>query len=44
MIEVTEKIEAYLDGESGEIPFAVGEKIGKVFDLYTGTKPLCRLI
>ena len=29
---VTEKIEAYLDGESGEIPLAVGEKIGKVFD------------
>ena len=30
------KIEAYIDGLSGEIPFAVGEKIGKTVDFAAG--------
>ncbi len=30
------KIEAYIDGISGEIPFAVGEKIGKTVDFAAG--------
>lgn len=30
------KVEAYIDGISGEIPFAVGEKIGKTVDFAAG--------
>ena len=34
--EVTEKIEAYIDGETEEIPFAVREEIGKASDYSQG--------
>lgn len=34
--DVIEKIEAYLDGETGEIPFAVREKIGRTTDYVMG--------
>jgi len=34
--EVIEKIEAYLDGEMGEIPFATKEKIGRTEDFSAG--------
>ena len=34
--ETTEKIEAYLDGEIGEIPYATGENIGKTVDYAAG--------
>lgn len=33
---VEEEIEAYIDGEIGEIPFATKEKIGKTVDYYMG--------
>ncbi|MCI8672247.1 MAG: phosphoglucosamine mutase [Lachnospiraceae bacterium] len=34
--DVIEKIEAYLDGEIGELPFAVREKIGRTTDYVMG--------
>ena len=34
--EVIEKIEAYLDGEAGEIPFALRENIGRTVDYAAG--------
>lgn len=34
--EVEAKIEAYIDGESGEVPFATGEKIGRTVDYAAG--------
>ena len=34
--EVEEKIEAYIDGETGEIPFAKREKIGRTVDYAIG--------
>ena len=34
--EVEEKIEAYIDGEAGEIPFAKREKIGRTVDYAIG--------
>lgn len=34
--DVEAKIEAYIDGESGEIPFATGEKIGRTVDYAAG--------
>lgn len=34
--EVEEKIEAYIDGEMGEIPFATGESIGRTIDYAAG--------
>lgn len=34
--EVIEKIEAYLDGETEEIPFATGESIGRTTDFAAG--------
>ena len=33
---IEEEIEAYIDGEIGEIPFATKEKIGKTVDYYMG--------
>ena len=34
--EVEAKIEAYIDGESGEVPFATGEYIGRTVDYAAG--------
>lgn len=34
--EVEEKIEAYIDGETGELPLATGEKIGRTIDYVAG--------
>ena len=34
--EVEAKIEAYIDGESGEVPFATGEAIGRTVDYAAG--------
>ncbi len=34
--EIEEKIEAYIDGETEEIPFATGEKIGRTVDYAAG--------
>ena len=34
--EVEAKIEAYIDGESGEVPFATGEDIGRTVDYAAG--------
>ncbi len=34
--EVEEKIEAYIDGEMGELPLATGEKIGRTVDYVAG--------
>lgn len=34
--EVLEKVEAYLDGESGEIPLATGKEIGRTIDYFLG--------
>ena len=34
--EVEEKIEAYIDGKSGELPLATGEKIGRTVDYVAG--------
>ena len=34
--EVEEKIEAYIDGEIGELPLATGEKIGRTVDYVAG--------
>lgn len=34
--EVTQKIEAYIDGEMGEIPLAIRENVGKAFDYAQG--------
>ena len=34
--EVEEKIEAYIDGKIGELPLAVGEKIGRTVDYIAG--------
>lgn len=34
--EVEEKIEAYIDGESGEVPFAKGAEIGRTVDYAAG--------
>ncbi len=34
--EIEEKIEAYIDGEIGELPLATGEKIGRTVDYIAG--------
>lgn len=34
--EIEEKIEAYIDGETGELPYATGEKLGRCYDYTEG--------
>ncbi len=42
--EVEEKIEAYIDGEIGELPLATKEKIGRTVDYAAGRKPFISAI